>query len=115
MSASASASIRSESCVEPTRSQNMAVSCRSSASMLDDPGRFARAVVATPGGAAAPGSAAEGASADDVAPALAPAGGVGAPRGVAHFPQNAASGGFSPPQRLQVRASGVAQLTQKLI
>ena len=83
--------------------------------MLDDPGRFGRAVVATPGGAAAPGSAAEGASADDVAPALAPAGGVGAPRGVAHFPQNAASGGFSPPQRLQVRGSGVAQLTQKLI
>jgi len=59
--------------------------------MLPDPGRFGRAVVA------------------------APAGGVGAPRGVPHFPQNAASGGFSPPQRLQVRASDVPQPTQKLI
>jgi len=64
--------------------------------MLDDPGRFGRAVVATP---------------DDVAPA----GGVGAPRGAAHFPQNVESGGFSPPQRLQVRARGAAQPTQKLI
>jgi hypothetical protein len=85
--------------------------------MLEKPGRrFGAALAPGPRAAAAVGSATapDAPTVGAAALVLAPSARV-APRGVAHFPQNAASGGLSAPHRAHARTRGAAQCTQNAI